>query len=115
VVTEFGFRPLPEYEYRTADVAFVEKARWDRTPDDGYFEGAPEIVAEVLAASDTAFEMLDREEICLENGACEFWIVAPVRQLVKVSTADGRAMLYKPGSRIPLLLGMSLDVDAIFV
>ena len=32
VGTEFGFRPLPEYEYWFADVAFVSKGRADGIP-----------------------------------------------------------------------------------
>src|SRR6266446_5800977 len=41
VWVELGYRPLPEYEYWRADVAFVSRERWDQTPRDGYFEGAP--------------------------------------------------------------------------
>jgi Uma2 family endonuclease len=42
VTTEIGFRALPEYEFRIADVAFVSKARWEGSGD--YLDGAPEIV-----------------------------------------------------------------------
>jgi len=115
VETEVGFRALPEYEYRVADVAVVATSRWQSTPDDGYLQGAPEIVMEVLSPSNSAQQMLDKEQLCLENGAREFWVVDPFRKQVRVSTADGRATLYKPGSRIPLLFGGWVDVDAIFV
>ena len=115
VRAELGFRALPDYEYRVADVAFVAKARWESVPRKGYLQGAPEIVMEVLSPSNSAREMLDKEQLCLENGAREFWVVDPFRRQVKVSTADGRAMVYKPGTRIPLLFGGSLDVDTIFV
>jgi len=52
-------------------VAFVSTDRWEKT--DRYFEGAPEIVIEVLSPSNTAAEMMDKEQLCLENGAKEFW------------------------------------------
>jgi Uma2 family endonuclease len=112
--TEFGFRPNPEYEYWIADVAFISRERWLNIPDEGYFQGVPEIVIEVLSPSNTASEMLDREQVCLENGGREFWVVDPVRSQVKVSTADGHSVTYKRGQSIPLLFGGILTVDAIF-
>jgi Uma2 family endonuclease len=108
----FAFRGLREYEYRIADVAFVSVDRWDRTGR--YFEGAPEIVIEVLSPSNTAAEMLDKEQLCLENGAKEFWVVDPTRRQVRVSTADGRTRIYKEGKSIPLLFGGDIAVREIF-
>jgi Uma2 family endonuclease len=113
VGTEFGFRALREYEYRVADVAFVWSERWDPHADD-YFEGAPDIVIEVLSRSNTAAEMLDKEQLCLENGAQEFWVVDPKSRQVKVSTSDGRTMIYKAGQQIPLLSGGAIAVSEIF-
>ena len=64
---EVPFQPLPEHEAWIADVAVMSTARWEATPDNGYFEGVPEIVI-------TASEMLDREQMCLSNGGREFWL-----------------------------------------
>jgi Uma2 family endonuclease len=114
VEIEFGFRALPEYEYRIADVVFVSREHWNGLPKDGYFEGAPEIVIEVLSPSNTAAEMLDKEQLCLKNGAKEFWVVDPRRNEVKVSTTDGRTATYKSGQQIPLYFGGSIPVDEIF-
>jgi len=112
VGTEFAFRALPEYEHRIADVAFVSTDRWEKT--DRYFEGAPEIVIEVLSPSNTAAEMMDKEQLCLENGAKEFWAVDPTRRQVRISTADGRTMTYKAGRQIPVLFGGAIAVSEIF-
>jgi Uma2 family endonuclease len=112
--TEFGFRPLPEHEYRVADVAFVSRERWRGIPPDGWLQGAPELVIEVLSASNTASEILDKEQLCLENGCLEFWVVDPIRSQVKVSTSDGHMHIYKQGEQIPLFFGGTLAVDAIF-
>lgn len=111
---EVGFRPLPEHEFRIADVAFVSKRRWDGAGD--YLLGASEIVIEVLSPSNTVTEMLDKEKLCLENGCREFWIVDPDLRLVKVSTPDGRTITYRSGQDIPLpmLNGSRLAVDSIF-
>ena len=111
---EMGFRPLPEHEYRRADVAFVSAARWQSIPPRGNLAGAPELVIEVLSPSNRASEMLDKEQLCLENGSLEFWVVDSDRRQVKVSTSDGRAIVYKAGQQIPLLFGGALAVDAIF-
>jgi Uma2 family endonuclease len=114
VTTEIGFRALPEYEYRIADVAFISQARWEGAKD--YLEGAPEIVIEVLSPSNTMTEMLDREKLCLENGCQEFWVVDIDRRQVKVSTPDGRTITYRVGQEIPLPLlnDGRIPVDAIF-
>lgn len=114
IVTEQGFRALPEHEYRIADVAFISRERWARIPPDGYLAEAPELVIEVLSRSNTASEMLDKEQLCLENGAKEFWVVDPRRKQVKVSTADSRTAIYKSGQQIPLFFGGAIAVDEIF-
>jgi Uma2 family endonuclease len=111
---EIGFRALPEYEFRIADVAFVSTARWEGSED--YLVGAPEIVIEVLSPSNTMTEMLDREKLCLENGCQEFWVVDIERRQVKISTPDGRTITYRAGQEIPLPLlnDGRIPVDAIF-
>ena len=114
VDSEVGFRPVSEHEYRIADVAFVLKDRWVRIPSDGYLEGAPELVIEVLSPSNTATEMLDKKQICLDNGSLEFWVVDPKRCQVEVTSREGRAATYRSGQQIPLFFGGSIAVDAIF-
>ncbi len=112
--TEMGFRALPDMEYRVADVAFVYEDRHQSIPLDGYLIGAPDLVVEVLSPSNSAHEILDKEPLCMENGAKEFWIVDPVRSIVRVSPPDGRTRTYKTGQEIPLLFGGSIPVDSIF-
>jgi Uma2 family endonuclease len=114
VGVEFGFRALIEHEYRVADVAFVSRDRWNAISPEGYLAGAPEIVVEILSPSNTAAGMLDKEQLCLENGSIEFWVVDPVRNQVKVTTAGGRTATYKSGQEIPLFFGGAIAVDDIF-
>lgn len=114
VVEEMPFRPLPEHECWAADVAYLSKARWEGI--DRWLSGAPELVIEVLSPSNTAAEMLAKEQICLENGAQEFWAADTEHRLVRVSSSDGRTISYKSGQQIPLFFapGSHIAVDAIF-
>jgi len=115
VDTELAFRALPEYELRVADVAYLSAERFGQTNPKDNIRGAPDIVIEVLSPSNTVAEMHDKERLCLEHGAMQFWIVDPDLRLVKVSTPDGHAVTYQIGQQIPLdLFGARLAVDAIF-
>jgi len=116
VETEVAFRALPEHELRVADVAFVSKERWHHGDGEDNVRGAPELVIEVLSPSNTSTELLDKEKLCLENGCLEFWVVDPVRHLVRVSTPEGLAKIYQEGQEIPLrLFSGSLAVKSIFI
>jgi Uma2 family endonuclease len=90
--------------------------RCAKVDPENYIQGAPDLVIEVLSPSDTAAEIYDKEELCLNNGAKEFWVVDPDRRQVKVSTPDGRTITWQSGQEIPLPLfsGASIAVDAIF-
>lgn len=115
VEIEVAFRALPEHELRVADVAFVSKERWQQGDDNDNLRGAPELVIEVLSPSNTATEIIDKEKLCLDNGCLEFWVVDPVRRLVKISTPDGLTKTYQEGHEIPLgLFPGSLAVKSVF-
>jgi Uma2 family endonuclease len=111
---EVGLRMLNEYEYRIADVAWSPREHWARMDPAGQFMGVPELVIEVLSPSNTASEMLDKKQLCLENGAIEFWVVDLPRRQVEVSTREGRVHMYRSGQQIPLFFGGSIAVDPIF-
>lgn len=116
VDTEVAFRPLPEHEVRVADVAYISRERWEKTDLNGYFQGAPDLVIEVLSPSNTASGIYEKEKLCLENGSREFWVVDYDLRQVKISTPDGHTVTWHSGQEIPLpLLGNArIAVDAIF-
>ncbi|MGH9630986.1 MAG: Uma2 family endonuclease [Bryobacteraceae bacterium] len=116
IETEVAFRPLPEYELRVADVAWLSAERLASADMDDNIQGAPDLVIEVLSPSNTAVEIYDNEKLCLENGCREFWIVDPERRQVKVSTPDGHTVTYPTGQEIVLALfgGAALPVKDIF-
>jgi Uma2 family endonuclease len=113
---ELPYRPLPEYEDWRADVAYVSRERWDGTPRDGYLQGAPELVIEVLSPSNTVPELREKKNLCLRNGSREFWTVDSDQREVDVSTPDGRTITYRSGQEIPVFFapGKSVRVDEIF-
>jgi Uma2 family endonuclease len=112
---EFPFRPAPEYEVWVADVALFSLALWEQTADDDYFRGVPAIVIEVLSPSNSASEMLDREETCLRHGGQEFWLVDPQRESVKVMRAGGYSSVHGAAGVITSgALGVSISVREIF-
>lgn len=116
VDTEFAFRALPEYELRVADVAWVAAERMKDIDLESHFRGAPDLVIEVLSPSNTVAEIYDKEKLCLENGAREFWVVDTNRRQVKISTPDGHTVTWQSGQEIslPLFGGAKVAVDAIF-
>jgi Uma2 family endonuclease len=117
---EFGFKPLPQFEYWIADVAYTTLERAQKVPRKGYFEGVPELVVEVLSPSNSSREMRERRKICLANGAIEFWIVDEDNRELEVTTPEGRFVIYKSGQQVPLFFALNagindrLEVAAIF-
>ena len=116
VGVEFGFRALPEGEYRTADVVYVSAERYAAAKGSSYFQGAPEMVIEILSPSNTKAEMRERAALCLANGCLEFWVLDGGKRQVTVSTPDGVTVTYHSGQMIPLRLfgDASLPVNRIF-
>jgi Uma2 family endonuclease len=115
VTIEFPFRPEPEYEAWQADLAFVVKGRWEKDDAD-YFSGAPDLVIEVLSYTNTAVELVDRQDECLSNGCSAFWTVDPMRWLAFVTTPDHRTLTFDTSMSIPLPepLSGTIPVAAIF-
>jgi Uma2 family endonuclease len=116
VDTEFAFRALSEYELRVADVAYVSAAKYAVIDPEDNLHGAPDITIEVLSRSNTAAEIFEKEKLCLENGAQEFWVVDPRLRQVRISTPDARTVTWRSRQRIPLSLfgDATLAVDDIF-
>ena len=111
---EVPYRPLPENEYRVADVVYMPMERWNSI--EKYLFGAPDLVVEVLSPSNNLHELREKRALCLENGSREFWVVDPRRRDVEVTASDGRSVIYKAGQTVPLFfaLGATIAVDSIF-
>lgn len=119
VYVEYPFRALPEHEMRVADVAFVARERVAGIDPDKNLSGAPDLVIEILSPSNTAGEMLDKQDLCFANGCREFWVIDPPRRIVRVAAPQGPTTIvtiYRSGQELPLPMfgGAKIAVDAIF-
>jgi Uma2 family endonuclease len=116
VAAEVPFRALPEYDVRGADVAFVSRERWNKTGENDYLQGSPELVIEVLSPSNTKAEMREKAALYLSTGCVEFWVVDPKGRTVSVTRRNGQNAAFGSGARIHLdMLGSDIAVDEIFV
>ena len=102
VATEVPYRPVPEFEYRVADVAAVSWARWEAIDPDDNLHGAPELVIEVKSPSNSERQLRELVSIALNHGALECWIVDSGAQSVTVVRRDGVSTVYAAGAAIPL-------------
>ncbi len=70
---------------RAPDAAFVRQAAIDEqgTPK-GYWEGAPDLVVEVISPSDTYTEIDEKVDEWLIAGCAMVWVVNPRRETVEV-------------------------------
>jgi Uma2 family endonuclease len=114
LTNEFPFRPAPEYEVWQADIGFVARERWAADTND-YFLGAPDLVIEVLSASNTMEEINDKMAVCMANGCVNFWVVDARRKLVSVTQGDVTRHFRAP-AQIPLPepLQGTIEAAAIF-
>jgi Uma2 family endonuclease len=95
VVGEVGFvlRRNPD-TVRAADIAFVRRERLPAGDlPRGFFEGAPDLVVEILSPSDRYTDILRKVGEWLEAGAAMVWVVDPEHHGVMVFRPDGTLRL----------------------
>ena len=114
VSMELPFRIAQEGDLRAADVAIVPWVRWESQDEDLF--GAPELVIEVLSPSNTASEMYEREKLCLENGALQFWTVDLNKRQIRVGTKELPPRFYEADQEISLAAfgGSTLKLAEVF-
>jgi len=111
---EMPFR-LSGFDIRRADVGFATWERWNAVPEDGWLDGAPDFMVEVLSPSDSKRELMEREARCLANGCREFWTMYPEERRIRVATLD-RIAFYEETDFIECSLfpGWSARVGELF-
>jgi Uma2 family endonuclease len=91
VTTETGFmlRRHPD-TLRGPDVAFVSAGRLpDLDSGNRYFDGAPDLAAEIVSPGDSASEIAEKVEDYLSSGVRLVWLVYARSRHVVVWTPDG--------------------------
>lgn len=99
VLSEFGCR-LGDYRVAAADVAFVGRHRLP-TCRDGYCQGAPDLVVEVVSPRDTWSALEAKTQEWLAAGAQQVRVVDQAKELVHVR-CEGHATInvLKPGGTL---------------
>lgn len=71
---------------RSPDISFVSKERLQGLDDlpDGFLEGAPDLVVEILSPGNTVEEIHDKLVEYFENGARLVWVIHPKEHYVLV-------------------------------
>jgi Uma2 family endonuclease len=115
VMTETNFKLWPDRpkESRIPDVAFVRKGRmpedWRRFPPI-----APDLAIEIVSPGDDFFEVMDKVDAYLEQGAQIVWLVMSKKREVLVCTSAGIHKVRDVLTASDLLPEFELPVSKIF-
>ena len=96
------YRAVPEFDIRAADVALISRERWNAIDPEDDVYGAPELVIQLISASDTKADLQETVALCLASGALECWLVDRKRKSITVVRKDGAASVYEGDTAIPL-------------
>jgi Uma2 family endonuclease len=120
----FG-RAIPEAGYilfrepltiRQPDVSVLSNARIEATPEDSYFEGAPELAVEIVSPSDAADDLQIKVQQYLDTGSKQVWVLYPKTKDVHVFEANQAMVL--TGDQLlegrDLLPGFAVKVSQFF-
>jgi Uma2 family endonuclease len=118
-------RAIPEAGYilfrepltvRQPDVSVLSNARIAATPEDSYFEGAPELAIEIVSPSDAADDLEIKVRQYLNTGAKQVWVLYPKSQDLHVFQPD-RFFVLKADEVLnggDLLPGFAVKVSELF-
>jgi len=100
---------------RAPDVAFVTRERAERFAEkEKYFEGAPDLAAEVVSPGDSMREVAEKVRDYLAAGTRQVWIIDSKRRSVTVHRPDADPRVLGPDDLLEggdLLPGFSLRVS----
>ena len=89
---------------RVADVVWVSPERKEQHRDETHFRVAPDLCVEVLSATNTRIEMVEKTAAYLAAGAKEVWI-ADDNGIPEIHTSAGRVSASTLGFALPPLPG----------
>jgi Uma2 family endonuclease len=115
VDTEYPYRPPPQREVWSADVACLKQARDNAT--EKWLQGSPELVIEVGSPSNGKDELHDKAMTTLAgDGAMEFWIVDTRSRCVTVYSKTSGTRAHTSAADPPFVacLGVPVSLDFLF-
>jgi Uma2 family endonuclease len=101
------------------DVFFVTKARLKQFSKRG-FEGAPDLVVEVLSPGTSRFDKTSKKTVYARSGVLEYWLVDPITQEVHIfylaENIDEPRFIYSRTDSFasPLIPGLEFRGEEIF-
>jgi Uma2 family endonuclease len=109
-----GFK-LGKTTWLQPDVSFVTNEQDGRANPDGYWEGGPMLVIEVISESNTAREIDRKISVLFEHGTEEIWVVYPDSRSIWVyRRGESGATRYTEELRTPVFPELRLDVKGLF-
>lgn len=92
-----GFR-LPSGAVRSPDAAWVSTAAWEALTDAQRAKFpplCPEFVVELLSASDSLSDLMQKAQEFLDNGCRLVWLLVPKTETARIYRADGSVSVVK--------------------
>ncbi len=103
------------------DLFWISEGGDCKTVDDNkYWQGAPDLVIEILSPSTTSDDRGVKYDLYEKHGVREYWLVDPGAKCIEVYVLkEGKFMrqgLFEPGTSFtsPVLEGQSVDVGKLF-
>ncbi len=109
---------LPDRSVKSADVAWIAKARWDAVPKADrkrFAHICPDFVAEIKSPSDSWTELQTKMHQWMENGCQLGWLIDPEEETIEIykpETVEIGNWLQLDGEEI--LLGLQINLKEIF-
>jgi Uma2 family endonuclease len=102
---------------RAPDVAFLTRDRVPATPPVGFYDGAPDLVVEILSPSDRASEVLGKVYDWLDAGCRAVWVVEPETKTVTVYRSRSQIVVLGVADQLSgedVVPGFNLSVAEVF-
>jgi Uma2 family endonuclease len=103
---------------RGADAVFLSKERWPDGPPDGFLEGVPELVVEIMSPNDRWQDVRQKLAEYCALGVQWVWIVEPENRTVLVIRSATDMQQYGMDDTLvgeDILEGFTLPVASLFV
>ena len=102
------------------DILFISKGREELLGENGYINGAPDLVVEILSPGTAAIDTIEKKEIYEKYGVKEYWVVDGERHSVYLYSLkdSGYELSQKAGKGEKLhsdvVKSFELSIDEIF-